>query len=102
MITDPVVINGYTQPGSAQASAVDPAVLRIEPASEREMEHSAEDLKHFVEESGEDAVTETERDILINALELNDLKVLDIVTPRSEVIALDIRMNQLLASLDMK
>ncbi|MDF1813360.1 MAG: hemolysin family protein [Verrucomicrobiales bacterium] len=66
------------------------AVLKIEPASEREIEHSAEDLKIFVEETGDDAVTETERDILINALELNDLKVLDIVTPRSEVIALDI------------
>jgi CBS domain containing-hemolysin-like protein len=65
-------------------------VLRIEPASDREIEHSAEDLKIFVEETGEGEVTETERDILINALELNDLKVLDIVTPRSEVVALDV------------
>ncbi|MDF1755443.1 MAG: hemolysin family protein [Verrucomicrobiales bacterium] len=66
------------------------AILKIEPASDREPEHSAEDLKIFVEESGEDAVTETERDIVKNALELNDLKVLDIVSPRNEVVALDV------------
>ncbi len=66
------------------------AVLNIQPASEREPEHSAEDLKIFVEESGEDAVTETEKEILFNALELNDLTALDIFTPRSEVVALDI------------
>ena len=66
------------------------SVLRIEPASEREIEHSAEDLRFYVEESGEEAVTETEKEILINALELNDLNVRDIITPRSEVVALDI------------
>ena len=65
-------------------------ILRIEPASEREPERSAEDLKMYLEESGEDAVTATEKEILINVLELNDLKVRDIVTPRSEVVALDI------------
>lgn len=65
-------------------------VLQIKPASERESEHSAEDLKIFVEESGADAVTETEKEILINAMELNDLRAQDIIIPRSEVVALDI------------
>jgi CBS domain containing-hemolysin-like protein len=44
-------------------------------------------------------VTETERQILINALELNDLYVRDVMTPRSDVITFDIdsSFEQLLA-----
>jgi len=66
-------------------------VFHLEPASDREPDYSVEDLKNFVEETDDDEVTETERDILINALELSDLKVLDIVTPRSAVVALDVK-----------
>lgn len=66
------------------------SVLRVQPATERESEHSAEDIKIFVEESGADAVTPTEKEILINTLELNDLKVLDIMIPRKDVVTLDV------------
>lgn len=65
-------------------------VLRIEPASESEHIHSAEELALLVTESGKSQeVTETEREILINALGLNELWVRDVMTPRSNVIVLD-------------
>ena len=45
-------------------------------------------------ESGKhDEVTDTEREILINALELNDISVKDVMTPRSEVVFLDVDAN---------
>ncbi len=65
-------------------------VFRLDPEMSGDKHHSAEELAILVAESGEsEEVTETERDILINALELNDLTVRDIMTPRSEVICLD-------------
>ena len=55
-----------------------------------ELVHSSEELAMLVHESEKSSeVTETERDILINALALNDLVVRDIMTPRNEVIFLD-------------
>ncbi len=66
------------------------SILRIKPAAEREILHSAEDIRILVEETDEEHVSETEKEILINALELNDLTVRDIVTPRNEVVSLDI------------
>jgi CBS domain containing-hemolysin-like protein len=65
-------------------------VFRVEPAGHEDV-HSAEELAVLVEESGKhDEVTDTEREILINALELNDISVKDVMTPRSEVVALDV------------
>ena len=65
-------------------------VVRIEPASESEHIHSAEELALLVTQSGKcQEVTETEREILINALGLNELWVRDVMTPRSNVIVLD-------------
>ncbi len=65
--------------------------FRIDPLSEGEHVHSSEELALLVTESERSQeVTETERQILINALELNDLSVRDIMTPRSEVIAFDL------------
>jgi CBS domain containing-hemolysin-like protein len=65
-------------------------VFRVEPAGHDEV-HSAEELAQLVEESERhDEVTETEREILINALELNDIRVKDVMTARSDVIALDV------------
>jgi len=65
-------------------------VFRVEPAGHEEV-HSAEELARLVEESERhDEVTETEREILINALELNDIKVKDVMTARGDVIALDV------------
>jgi CBS domain containing-hemolysin-like protein len=64
-------------------------VFRIEPTVE-EHHHSAEELAMLVAESEKrEEVTETERDILIRALELNDLVARDIMTPRNEVVSLD-------------
>ncbi|HIX88674.1 MAG TPA: hemolysin family protein [Candidatus Akkermansia intestinavium] len=53
--------------------------------------HSAEEIAHIVEESGRsNEVTETEAEISMNALELNDRCVRDILVPRSSVELLDI------------
>jgi len=66
-------------------------ICRIEPVSEGEHVHSAEELALLVTESGaQQEVTDTEREILINALELNDISVYDVMTPRTDVVALDI------------
>lgn len=65
-------------------------VFRIEPANEHDQAHSAEELALLVTESGHSQeVTETEREILINALGLNELWVRDVMTPRSKVVVLD-------------
>ncbi|MGI9243628.1 MAG: hemolysin family protein [Verrucomicrobiales bacterium] len=65
-------------------------LFKIDSISESELVHSADELALLVEESEKSSeVTETERDILINALELNDRVVRDIMTPRNEVIFLD-------------
>ena len=53
--------------------------------------HSAEEIAHIVEESERtNEVTETEAEISMNALELNDRSVRDILVPRSSVEFLDI------------
>jgi len=65
-------------------------VFRIDPPVDGADSHSAEELALLVTQSGKSMeVTETEREILINALELNDLWVRDVMTPRNKVIALD-------------
>lgn len=64
--------------------------FRIDPISEGEHVHSAEELAILVTHSGKfKEVTDTEREILINALELNELWVRDVMTPRNEVTVLD-------------
>ncbi len=66
-------------------------VFRMQPASESELAHSEEELRHIVAESQKSKeVTETEKDILLNALALNDLCARDIMTPRNQVISLDV------------
>lgn len=65
--------------------------FKIDPVGEFEMLHSAEELRLLVQQTEHsEEVTPTEREILINALALNDLHVRDVLTPRSEVISLDI------------
>lgn len=65
-------------------------VFRIDSDDDGELVHSSDELAMLVEESEKSSeVTETERDILINALALNDLVVRDIMTPRNEVVFLD-------------
>jgi CBS domain containing-hemolysin-like protein len=64
--------------------------LNIEPISEGEHIHSAAELALLVTQSGQSQeVTETEREILINALGLNELWVRDVMTPRNKVVVLD-------------
>jgi len=66
-------------------------IFRIDHVDGHEIVHSADELAMLVNQSEKKfEVTETERDILINALELNELVVRDIMTPRSEIIGLDI------------
>jgi CBS domain containing-hemolysin-like protein len=65
-------------------------ILRIQPVDERGHAHSAEELAYLVEESERNQkVTETEREILENALELNEVWVRDVMTHRSEVVVVD-------------
>lgn len=65
-------------------------LFRLEPASESELAHSEEELRHIVSASGDsDEVTDTEKDILLNTLALNDRCVRDVMTPRNQVICLD-------------
>ncbi|MGY8641127.1 MAG: hemolysin family protein [Verrucomicrobiales bacterium] len=52
---------------------------------------SAGELRLLVEETGKaKEVTKREHEILINALELNELSARDIITPRNEVTSLDV------------
>ncbi|MEM7698666.1 MAG: hemolysin family protein [Verrucomicrobiota bacterium] len=52
---------------------------------------ASEEIRHLVLENADtNDVSETEQEILINALELGELCVRDILTPRSDVIALDV------------
>ncbi|HCN29771.1 MAG TPA: hypothetical protein DIT64_13705 [Verrucomicrobiales bacterium] len=65
-------------------------LFRLEPASESELAHSEEELRHIVAASSEsDEVTDTEKDILLNTLALNDRCVRDVMTPRNQVVCLD-------------
>jgi len=64
--------------------------FNMDPVSESEHSHSAEELALLVTQSGKSQeVTETEREILINALGLNELWVRDVMTPRNNVVVLD-------------
>lgn len=65
-------------------------LFRIEPADEHGHAHSAEELAYLVAESERNQkVTETEREILVNALELNEVWVRDVMTHRGDVVYLD-------------
>jgi len=65
-------------------------LFNIEPISEGDHHHSAEELALLVAQSEKSQeVTETEREILINALGLNELWVRDVMTPRNKVVVLD-------------
>ncbi|MEX1114374.1 MAG: hemolysin family protein [Akkermansiaceae bacterium] len=65
-------------------------LFNIDPVSEGGHSHSAAELVLLVTQSGKSQeVTETEREILINALGLNELWVRDVMTPRNKVVILD-------------
>ena len=66
-------------------------IFRIDPASDGLHNiHSAEELQILVAESQKsNQVTATEREISINALELSELTAHDVMTPRTEIVAID-------------
>ncbi len=66
-------------------------IFRIEPVSDSELVHSEEELRViFAESARADEVSPIGKEILINALDLQNRVVRDITTPRGDVIFLNI------------
>ena len=66
-------------------------LLRLEPAAHGEGSHSEEELRLILDQSEKtDEVSSLGRDLLINALDLRQRVVRDIMTPRGQVVFLDI------------
>ncbi len=66
-------------------------LLRMQPASGKELAHSEEELRLILDQSEEsDEVSPLGRDLLVNALDLRRRVVRDIMTPRGEVVYLDL------------
>ena len=69
-------------------------ILRTEPVQEGELAHSEEELRLILNESEKsDEVSSIGRDILVNALDMRRRVVRDIMTPRGEVVYLDIEQS---------
>lgn len=67
-------------------------VLKVEPVGESELSHSEEELRLILAESQKaDEVSPLGKEILINALDLKRRVVRDIMTPRGDVVYLDVR-----------
>ncbi|MBS0656624.1 MAG: HlyC/CorC family transporter [Verrucomicrobia bacterium] len=68
-------------------------VFGIGPVSEHELAHSEEELRVILSESGDaKEVTPLGREMLINALDFRRRVVRDIMTPRNEVVSLDLEL----------
>ncbi len=66
-------------------------ILRLKPVSGAELAHSEEELRMIFDQSEKsDEVSSIGRDILVNALDMRRRVVRDIMTPRGEVVYLDI------------
>lgn len=66
-------------------------VLQIAPAAAAELAHSEEELRLILDQSEKsDEVSELGRDLLVNALDLRRRVVRDIMTPRGQVVFLDL------------
>ncbi|MEP6822727.1 MAG: hemolysin family protein [Chthoniobacterales bacterium] len=66
-------------------------LLRIQPVPGSELAHSEEELRLILEESEKsDEVSTLGRDILVNALDMRRRVVRDIMTPRGDVVSLDL------------
>ena len=69
-------------------------LLRTEPVGEGEISHSEEELRLILDQSEKaDEVSALGRDLLVNALDLRRRVVRDIMTPRGEVIFLDVEQS---------
>src|SRR5216117_4486455 len=67
-------------------------ILRVEPIAEGELAHSEEELRLIVRESEKSAeVTPLGRELVFNVLDLRDRVVRDIMTPRGEIVYLDLQ-----------
>ena len=65
--------------------------FRLEPVGEHELAHSEEELRLILDESEKsDEVSTLGRDILVNALDMRRRVIRDIMTPRGEVVSLDL------------
>ena len=66
-------------------------LLRTEPVKEGEIAHSEEELRLILDESEKsDEVSSIGREILVNALDMRRRVVRDIMTPRADVVYLDV------------
>ncbi|MGI9088304.1 MAG: hemolysin family protein [Chthoniobacterales bacterium] len=66
-------------------------LLRIKPVPSTELAHSEEELRLILDQSEKtDEVSSLGRDILVNALDMRRRVVRDIMTPRGEVVYLDL------------
>ena len=66
-------------------------VLQLSPASEGELAHSEDELRLILSESAKaKEVSPLGKELLINALDLRERVVRDIMTPRGQVVSLDI------------
>jgi CBS domain containing-hemolysin-like protein len=66
-------------------------LLRMQPASGKELAHSEEELRLILDQSERsDEVSSLGHDLLVNALDLRERVVRDIMTPRGEVVYLDL------------
>src|SRR5436190_11533053 len=69
-------------------------MLRIQPVAGSELAHSEEELRLILDQSEKaDEVSALGRDLLVNALDLRRRVVRDIMTPRGEVVFLDIEQS---------
>jgi CBS domain containing-hemolysin-like protein len=67
-------------------------VLRLRPVGGTELAHSEEELRLILDESEKsDEVSELGRDLLVNALDLRRRVVRDIMTPRGQIVFLDVK-----------
>ena len=68
-------------------------IFRLEPTATGEVSHSEEELRLILDQSEKsDEVSELGRDLLVNALDLRQRVVRDIMTPRGEVVFLDLEL----------
>src|SRR2546429_2664662 len=66
-------------------------ILRVEPIAEGELAHSEEELRLILRESEKSAeVTPLGRELVFNVLDLRDRVVRDIMTPRGEIVYLNV------------
>lgn len=74
----------------ASANVILLKLFNVQPVNENELKHSEEDLRVILTEGCEDDDTTLGREILLNALDLKHRVACDIMTPRGDVVYLDL------------